>query len=175
MNRWPEFIDRDSTTLPLIVPLERAVGRAPGGRGGFSAVGPAAMAGVLRQRATRYPVGPLFVRGGRSVRHPLGARGRVRWTRAVGRAIGSLSSTDGARRTAISRGAAGLWAYDLNRSLERIAPARYDEFGLPALAVGLYDVVVAFDHAEGRAYLISQGFPELDSQARLERARAQMR
>ena len=33
---------------------------------------------------------------------------------------------------------------------------------MPALAIGLYDVVVAFDHIEKRCWLISQGFPEFE-------------
>src|SRR5947209_4783932 len=40
-------------------------------------------------------------------------------------------------------GAAGLLAYDLSRSLERIDPPHYDEFQLPAMAIGLYDIVLA--------------------------------
>lgn len=68
-------------------------------------------------------------------------------------------------------GAAGLLSYDLGRSLERIPPARMDEFQIPAMAVGLYDVVLAIDHAEHRAWLISQGFPEIDLARRLVRAR----
>jgi para-aminobenzoate synthetase component I len=68
-------------------------------------------------------------------------------------------------------GAAGLLSYDLSRSLERVAPPRTDEFGLPALAMGLYDVVLAFDHVEHRAWLISQGFPETEPARRLARAR----
>ena len=67
-------------------------------------------------------------------------------------------------------GAAGVWAYDLHRSLERIAPAQYDEFSLPALAIGLYDVVVALDHVERKAWLISQGFPAIEPAARRARA-----
>ncbi len=66
-------------------------------------------------------------------------------------------------------GAAGVWAYDLHRSLEQIEPARWDEFALPALAIGLYDVVVAFDHASSEAWIISQGFPELEPTARRRR------
>ena len=45
-------------------------------------------------------------------------------------------------------------------SLEAVPRAAIDEFGIPALAVGLYDVVVAFDHQQNAAWLISQGFPE---------------
>ncbi|MCL4202518.1 MAG: anthranilate synthase component I family protein [Pirellulaceae bacterium] len=67
-------------------------------------------------------------------------------------------------------GAAGLFGYDLNRSLERVPPPRFDEFGVPALAIALYDVVLAIDHRLDRAWIISQGFPELDPQRRSERA-----
>jgi hypothetical protein len=67
-------------------------------------------------------------------------------------------------------GAAGLFSYDLNRTLECVPAPRVDEFRVPALAVGLYDVVLAFDHAESRAWLISQGFPETGADARRRRA-----
>ncbi len=67
-------------------------------------------------------------------------------------------------------GAAGLFSYDLGQSLERIPPPRIDEFGTPALAVGLYDVVVALDHVEGRAWIVSQGFPEVEPARRERRA-----
>jgi para-aminobenzoate synthetase component 1 len=67
-------------------------------------------------------------------------------------------------------GWAGLFGYELAGSLERVPRARVDEFQIPALAVGLYDVVVAFDHVEGAAWLISQGIPEVDEVARRERA-----
>jgi para-aminobenzoate synthetase component 1 len=71
-------------------------------------------------------------------------------------------------------GAAGLMSYELGRQFERVPPARFDEFGLPALAVGLYDVVVAFDHQQGRAWIISQGFPETEPAARARRARERL-
>ena len=58
---------------------------------------------------------------------------------------------------AFQGGAAGLFAYDLSRTLETIPPCRFDEFGGPDLAVGLYDWVLAYDHVEGRAYLVSTG------------------
>ena len=57
-------------------------------------------------------------------------------------------------------GAAGLWGYGLARSLEKLPPPRFDEFQTPGLAVGLYDVVAAFDHARNRAWIISHGWPE---------------
>jgi para-aminobenzoate synthetase component 1 len=67
-------------------------------------------------------------------------------------------------------GWAGLFGYELAGSLERVPRAPVDEFQIPALAVGLYDVVVAFDHQAGAAWLISQGIPEVDEVARHERA-----
>ena len=67
-------------------------------------------------------------------------------------------------------GAAGLLGYDLGRSLETVPPCKFDEFGAPALAMGLYDVVVAFDHVMGRAWIISQGLPEVDPSRRHKRA-----
>lgn len=67
-------------------------------------------------------------------------------------------------------GAAGLFSYELGSSFERLPRAAYDEFECPALAVGLYDVVLAIDHVDDRAWIISQGFPELDPAARRSRA-----
>lgn len=70
-------------------------------------------------------------------------------------------------------GAAGLFAYDLHRSVERIPLPRYDEFRVPAMAIGFYDVVIATDHVQRRTWMISQGFPERDPGRR--RARAEER
>jgi para-aminobenzoate synthetase component I len=68
-------------------------------------------------------------------------------------------------------GAAGLLSYDLAQSLERIPAPRIDEFSVPALAIGLYDTVLAIDHAQHRAWLISQGFPETEPKRRMQRAK----
>ena len=57
-------------------------------------------------------------------------------------------------------GAAGLLAYELGRAWERIPGGNCDEFQLPAMVVGLYDWVIAWDHQRQQAWLISQGFPE---------------
>jgi para-aminobenzoate synthetase component I len=67
-------------------------------------------------------------------------------------------------------GVAGLLSYDLCRSFEQVPHAKYDEFEVPVLAFGFYDVVVAFDHLQDRAWIISQGFPETDTDTRRERA-----
>jgi para-aminobenzoate synthetase component 1 len=71
-------------------------------------------------------------------------------------------------------GAAGLFSYELGRQLERLPPPRLDEFETPALAIGLYDVVVGFDHLEDRAWIVSQGWPETLAAARDKRAQCRL-
>ncbi|MBX7166335.1 MAG: anthranilate synthase component I family protein [Pirellulales bacterium] len=70
-------------------------------------------------------------------------------------------------------GLAGLFSYELGRQLERLPSPTWDEFSLPAVAIGWYDTVVAWDHLQGRAWIISHGFPERDKSRRA--ARAQLR
>lgn len=57
-------------------------------------------------------------------------------------------------------GAAGVIGYEIGRSLERLPRPSWDEFQQPALSMGLYDIVVAFDHEAGCAWAISTGLPE---------------
>jgi para-aminobenzoate synthetase component 1 len=72
-------------------------------------------------------------------------------------------------------GAAGLLGYGLCRALENIPRPRFDEFGIPDLAVGFYDWVLAFDHWKKRAWLISTGLPEREPGLRVKRARRRLR
>jgi para-aminobenzoate synthetase component 1 len=67
-------------------------------------------------------------------------------------------------------GVAGVFSYDLNRSIEKIAAPRWDEFQIPAIVAGVYDSVIAWDHQQDRAWIISHGFPEQEDAARRERA-----
>jgi para-aminobenzoate synthetase component 1 len=71
-------------------------------------------------------------------------------------------------------GAAGLLGYDLCHHLERLPRPPWDEFAGVDLAVGLYDWVLAYDHAAGRAWLLSTGFPERDPGRRQRRARQRL-
>jgi para-aminobenzoate synthetase component 1 len=71
-------------------------------------------------------------------------------------------------------GAAGLFGYDLCHHLERLARPRCDEFAVPDLAIGLYDMVLAYDHVAERAWLISTGLPEWDPRRRQRRARRRL-
>ena len=67
-------------------------------------------------------------------------------------------------------GLAGYLGYELNAKLERISVARHDEFETPIVTLNLYDVVVAFDHCQKKGWIISQGWPAVDSDNRKTRA-----
>ncbi len=57
-------------------------------------------------------------------------------------------------------GVAGYLAYDFGAVLERLPPSRYDDLRLPDAVLGLYDWVIAWDHHDQRAWIISTGLPE---------------
>jgi para-aminobenzoate synthetase component 1 len=71
-------------------------------------------------------------------------------------------------------GAAGLLSYELGGAWERLPTAPIDEFELPAVVVGLYDWVIAWDHVARRCWIVSQGWPETAPEPRQTRARARM-
>jgi para-aminobenzoate synthetase component 1 len=57
-------------------------------------------------------------------------------------------------------GAAGYLAYDWGLALERLPEPLFDDLGLSDVVLGLYDWVLAWDHVDGRAWLVSTGMPE---------------
>jgi para-aminobenzoate synthetase component 1 len=69
-------------------------------------------------------------------------------------------------------GAAGYIAYDWGRTLERLPSPRFDDLRLDDVVIGIYDWVLAWDHAASRAWLISTGVPERDPLRRRTRAEA---
>ena len=71
-------------------------------------------------------------------------------------------------------GVVGCFGYELARHLERLPVAARDDRRFPDLAVGFYDIVVAIDRSERRAWILSSGFPETDPAARRERAGARL-
>jgi para-aminobenzoate synthetase component 1 len=58
-------------------------------------------------------------------------------------------------------GIAGLFGYGLSRHLEHLPAPRGTDLLGPDVAVGLYDWVLALDHQQRSAYLISTGIPDL--------------
>lgn len=54
-------------------------------------------------------------------------------------------------------GVAGLLGYELGQAFERLPSPPSPRNALPVLAVGLYPWVIAWDHVQGRAWLIAHG------------------
>jgi para-aminobenzoate synthetase component 1 len=67
-------------------------------------------------------------------------------------------------------GAVGFLGYELGRHLERLPAPRSGQPAVPEMAMGLYDLVLAFDHAAGRAMLFSSGLPASNPADRARRA-----
>ena len=67
-------------------------------------------------------------------------------------------------------GAAGYLAYDWGASLESLAPPRHDDLMLQDVVLGVYDWVIAWDHAASRSWIISTGLPERSPEHRARRA-----
>jgi len=56
-------------------------------------------------------------------------------------------------------GAVGFLSYELGRAVERLPNPKAGALR-PAMSIGLYDVIAAFDHQERRAWVMASGFPE---------------
>ncbi len=69
------------------------------------------------------------------------------------------------------QGAAGYLGYDWGLVLESLPAPRIDDLALDDVVLGVYDWVIAWDHAESRAWIISTGLPEADAARRAARAR----
>lgn len=70
-------------------------------------------------------------------------------------------------------GAVGFFSYELGGVVEQLPSPKPDSTS-PLLSVGLYDVIMAFDHHSRRAWILSNGFPEQEEQARKARAKERM-
>lgn len=88
------------------------------------------------------------------------------WQRFQTESLAGLPSFQG--------GIINLCSYSLNSCLEN-TPRIPNEFGVPDLFYGLYDTVLLFDHATGRNWIVSHGFPETEPVARRARAEARLR
>jgi len=66
-------------------------------------------------------------------------------------------------------GIIGYVAYDWGLTLERLPAPRFDDLGLDDVVFGVYDWVLAWDHAASKAWLVSTGIsaaPGMDRQRR---------
>lgn len=59
-------------------------------------------------------------------------------------------------------GAAGFFAYELGRHLERLPAPPPDDMRFPEMVIGFYDVIAAFDIRERRAWVLSSPVAEDD-------------
>jgi len=71
-------------------------------------------------------------------------------------------------------GAVGYLGYDLCHFIERLPGRAGADIDLPECYFAFYDVVVAYDHLDDRAYVISTGFPEETEERRLQTARGRL-
>jgi para-aminobenzoate synthetase component 1 len=71
-------------------------------------------------------------------------------------------------------GAVGYLSYDLCHFVEHLPSTAIDDLKLPESYFAFYDTIVAFDHLEGKAYLVTTGFPEMEEGQRLSRARVRL-
>ena len=52
-------------------------------------------------------------------------------------------------------GLAGAFAYEFYRYIEDVNIHTFDDINVPDMAIGLYDVVISFDHQERKAWIVS--------------------
>jgi len=71
-------------------------------------------------------------------------------------------------------GAVGYFSYDLCHFIERLPSTTVDDLSLPECYLAFYDAVIGFDRLEGRTYIASTGFPEVEEDRRAARARTRL-
>ncbi len=72
-------------------------------------------------------------------------------------------------------GAVGYFSYDLCHFIERLPATALDDLNLPECYLAFYDAAAAFDHLEGKAYVVTTGFPELEESRRQRRAEEKLK
>ena len=72
-------------------------------------------------------------------------------------------------------GAVGYFGYDLGHFIERLPDTAVDDLQLPECYLAFYDAVIVYDHLDGKTFIISTGFPELEESGRLERAEERLK
>ncbi len=104
----------------------------------------------------------LMVRGEGS-RTWIRQRGKETWTEqdgdvltVLGRLLGNRQTEHPGEGPPFIGGAVGYLAYDWGRVLERRPRATYDDLGLPEALFGLYDWVLAWDHALNECWVVEE-------------------
>jgi len=71
-------------------------------------------------------------------------------------------------------GAVGYFGYDLCHFVERLPSTATNDLAFPESYFAFYDALLAFDHLEGKVYLIATGFPELEENRRAKQAKLRL-
>lgn len=71
-------------------------------------------------------------------------------------------------------GAIGYLSYDLCHFIERLPATAKDDLEFPESYFAFYDTILAFDNLENKTYIVSTGFPELQENERVKRARERL-
>lgn len=73
-------------------------------------------------------------------------------------------------------GLAGYWSYDVGLAIEKSTYNQESHYqtSLPLFVLNLYDLVLAWDHLEKKAWIISTGFPEINLTNREKRAKLRL-
>lgn len=71
-------------------------------------------------------------------------------------------------------GVAGMLGYELGKYLENLPASKQNDLGFPDYLLGLYDLVVAWDHTLGKAWVFSSGFPYLEEPRRQQHAESRL-
>ncbi|TWU05475.1 anthranilate synthase component I family protein [Stieleria varia] len=83
----------------------------------------------------------------------------------------SLPPTNAPELPPFQGGIAGLIGYEAGTWLENVGTSRIDDLPTPAISLGVYDWVIAVDHINGEAWLVSQGLGADDESQRETAAR----
>lgn len=71
-------------------------------------------------------------------------------------------------------GLVGILGYELGRAWEPVPAPRFNDLPTPPLCMGMYDWTIAFDHLQDCGWIICQGWPETDIDARRRAAGRRM-
>lgn len=75
----------------------------------------------------------------------------------------------------LQSGVMGYFSYELNQQLEPRHLSDTQSSGWPLIALGFYDLVLAFDHYQQTVWALSSGLPETDADKRSARAVRRLR
>jgi para-aminobenzoate synthetase component 1 len=71
-------------------------------------------------------------------------------------------------------GVVGYFSYDLCHFIEDLPSRAKDDLHLPECFLGFYDLMLVVDNLYNKTYILSTGFPEIESKARLSKARSRL-